>query len=466
MAKAVQKFRKILIANRGEIALRVIRTCRELHIPSVAVYSEADRDSLHVKMADEAYCIGPAPSAQSYLNVPALLSAAEVACADAIHPGYGFLSENADFIEKCQAHEICFIGPDPEAVRRMGNKAEAKKTMRQAKVNVIPGSKDVIRDDEAALALAQEMGYPVIIKASAGGGGRGMRVAHHNHELPALMATARQESQAAFGNSDIYIEKYIAEPKHVELQIMADRHGNVVYMGERDCSIQRRHQKLIEEAPCAMVDEKLRHKMGEVAVKAAKAVKYVGAGTVEFLLDKNGEFYFMEMNTRLQVEHCVTEMVTGIDLVREQILVALGEPLSFRQKDIHIQGHAIEMRINAEDPKRNFMPCPGTITLWHPPGGPGVRIDSHAYAGYKVPPNYDSMIGKLIVWGADRAQAIARAERALHEFIVDGVKTVIPFHQAVMNNAFYRNGTFSTNFIARRMNLTELEDTTTHGAQT
>ena len=458
MSKVVKKFKKILIANRGEIALRVIRTCREMRIPTVAVYSEADRDSLHVKLADEAYCIGPAASKESYLNPQAILSAAEVSGADAIHPGYGFLSENAAFNEMCRSHDITFIGPSPEAVRKMGDKAEAKKTMREAKVPVVPGSKDILTEDMAAAEkLANDMGYPVIVKASAGGGGRGMRVIQNKFELATLIQTAKQEALAAFSNGDVYLEKYISEPRHVEIQIMADRYGNVVYLGERDCSIQRRHQKLIEEAPCPAVDEKLRQKLGDAAIRAAKAVHYEGAGTIEFLLDNKGEFYFMEMNTRLQVEHCVTEMVTSFDLVKLQILVAMGEQLSIKQKDVIIRGHAIEFRINAEDPRKDFMPSPGTLTLWHPPGGFGVRVDSHAYAGYRIPPNYDSMIGKLIVWGPTRDEAIARGKRALDEFAVDGVKTVIPLHILILNNAFYRSGKFDTNFIPRRINMADLD---------
>lgn len=439
-------FQKILIANRGEIALRIIRACRELSIRTVAVYSEADRDSLHVRYADEDICIGPPSGALSYRNIPAIISAAEITDADAIHPGYGFLAENAEFAEICEQCKIKFIGPSPHAIRMMGDKAMAKKTMIRAGVPVVPGSKGVLTSTEEALQLANEIGYPVMLKASAGGGGRGMRAAHNDIALANAFQTARGEAEAAFGNGEIYLEKQIINPKHVEVQVLADSFNRVVHLGERDCSVQRRHQKLIEESPCPILDDKLRRDMGAAAIKAARAVKYEGAGTVEFLLSGR-EFYFMEMNTRIQVEHPVTEQVTGVDLIKEQIRVAAGEALGYKQKDITLQGHAIEFRINAEDPDRGFIPSPGKLSVYHTPGGPGVRIDSHAYAEYVIPTYYDSMIGKLIITAKTRDEAIKRANRALDEFVVEGVKTTIPFFLKVLRNEQFLSGNYSTGFI-------------------
>jgi len=440
-------FSKILIANRGEIAVRVIRACKELAIRTVAVYSEADADCLHVKMADEAVCIGPAPSADSYRNIPALISAAEITDVEAIHPGYGFLAENAHFAEICDSCKIIFIGPHPEAIRLMGDKIEAKRVMGKAGVPLIPGSGGVIKTKEEALKTAKQIQYPVIIKASAGGGGKGMRVAHNDVRLISAFMTAQAEAEAAFGVPDVYIEKYIDQPRHVEIQIVADSHGHVVSLGERDCSIQRRHQKLIEESPSPAVDSKLRKRMGEAAVRGAKAVNYNSVGTIEFLVDPQGSYYFMEMNTRIQVEHPVTEAVTGIDLIKEQIRVAAGHRLSFSQEDVHWKGHAIECRINAEDPDRDFMPCPGQVTLYHPPGGPGIRVDSHLYTGYRVPPHYDSLLAKVIATGATRREAIQTMLRALDEMAVDPLKTTIPFHRKVLNDPSFLAGRYSTHFL-------------------
>ncbi|MBR8659210.1 MULTISPECIES: acetyl-CoA carboxylase biotin carboxylase subunit [Brevibacillus] len=440
-------FQKVLIANRGEIAVRVIRACRELGIRTVAVYSEADRDALHVKMADEAYCIGPTASKDSYLNIANIMSVATKVGADAIHPGYGFLAENADFAEICAACNITFIGPDPEAIVKMGDKSTAKETMKAAGVPTVPGTDGLIEDIDDAIRTANEIGYPVMVKATAGGGGRGMRVAVNDEDLEKAIRQAQSEAKTAFGNPGVYLEKFVEGPRHVEIQIMADKYGNVVYLGERDCSIQRRHQKLIEEAPSPALSEELRKQMGEAAVAAAKAVNYHGAGTVEFLVDKYGQFYFMEMNTRIQVEHPVTELVTGIDLIKEQILVAAGQPLSFSQDDVKLNGWAIECRINAENPAKNFMPSPGRINNYLAPGGFGVRVDSAAYAGYTIPPYYDSMIAKLIVWGKDRQEAIERMKRALGEFVVDGITTTIPFHLKVMDHEVFISGEFDTKFL-------------------
>jgi len=444
-------FKKILIANRGEIALRIIRACKELDIATVAVYSEADKNSLHVKYADEAFCIGPAPTNKSYLNIPNIISAALVSGVDAIHPGYGFLAENAYFAEICETHEIKFIGPTPLTIEKMGDKAVARDTVKAVGVPIVPGVEGTINSDEQALAVAKEIGYPVIIKASAGGGGRGMRVAQNNQDLLKEWKAAQREAEAAFGNGEVYIEKYIEEPRHIEFQILADSHGTVVHLGERDCSIQRRHQKVIEESPSVALTPELREKMGQAAVNAAKSVNYNSAGTVEFLLDKYGNFYFIEMNTRIQVEHPVTEMVTGLDLIKEQIRVAAGEELGYTQKDIQIEGWAIECRINAEDPAKNFMPSPGQITVYEAPGGPGIRIDSIVYPGYTITPYYDSMVAKIIAWGKDREEAIKRMLRALDEYNIEGVKTTIPFQKKVLNNAFFRKGEFYTNFIQRRI---------------
>ncbi|MDQ7095788.1 acetyl-CoA carboxylase biotin carboxylase subunit [Desulfosporosinus sp. PR] len=444
-------FKKILIANRGEIALRVIRACRELDIETVAVFSEGDREALHVKAADEAVCVGPVASAKSYLNIPNIISAAELTGVDAIHPGYGFLSENARFAEICESCGITFIGPSAQAIETMGDKAKARKTMIESGVPVVPGSKDIIKDEQMAEQVAESIGYPVLIKASAGGGGKGMRVAQNVKELSKAIQAAQSEAQAAFGSSDVYLEKYVEEPRHIEIQILGDKYGHVVHLGERDCSLQRRHQKLLEESPSIALSPELRAKMGAVAVKAAKSANYSSAGTIEFLLDRHGNFYFIEMNTRIQVEHPVTELVTGLDLVKEQIRLAAGEALGYTQEDIQIRGWAIECRINAEDPDRNFMPSPGTLKIYHVPGGPGVRVDSAAYQGYTVPPYYDSMVGKLIVWGATRQEAMQRMKRALEEFVIEGIHTTIPFHLKVLENAFYRRGEVYTNFIQRRI---------------
>jgi acetyl-CoA carboxylase biotin carboxylase subunit len=440
-------FEKILIANRGEIALRVIRACRTLGVPSVAVHSDVDADALHVRFADEAICIGPAPAAESYLNVPRIIAAAEISGADAIHPGYGFLAENAEFAEICAESDVTFIGPSPEVLRRMGDKAEARRSMAAAGVPVVPGSEEAIDKERKAVAIARQLGYPVIIKAAAGGGGRGLRVAHGEDEFKRLFGVARREAEQAFGDDRVYVERYVEEPRHVEFQVLGDKHGRVVHLGERDCSVQRRHQKLVEESPSPALDETLRARMGGAAVRGAQSVGYVGAGTVEFLLDPSGEFYFMEMNARIQVEHPVTEMVAGVDLVGEQIRLAAGEPLRFPEGHFGLRGHAIEFRINAEDPDRDFLPSPGRITSFHVPGGPGVRVDTHAYAGYAIPPYYDSLIAKLICQGANREEALARSRAALDEFVVEGVRTTIPFHQSLLKNERFLAGAVSTRFL-------------------
>lgn len=440
-------FKRVLIANRGEIAVRVIRACRELGIETVAIYSSADRDSLHVRLADEAYCIGPTPAKQSYLHIPSIMSVATLRDVDAVHPGYGFLAENSDFAEACEACGITFIGPSPRAIDTMGDKAIAKETMKASGVPTVPGSDGLIESVDEAVEIAQEIGFPVIIKATAGGGGKGIRVVHDEAALRQAVVTAQREAESAFGNAGVYIEKYIERMRHVEIQILADKHGNVIHLGERDCSVQRRLQKLVEEAPCPVLSEEMRNRMGEAAVAAARAVDYVGAGTIEFIYTDDGAFYFMEMNTRIQVEHPVTEWITSVDLVREMILAAAGEPLSVRQEDIVLRGHAIECRINAEDPERQFMPSPGTITSYLPPSGNGVRIDSACYAGYRISPFYDSMVAKLVVWAPDREQAIARMLRALDEFVIDGVKTTIPFHLALLENEKFRNGDITTRFL-------------------
>jgi len=441
--------KKVLIANRGEIAVRIIRAAKELGIRTVAVYSQADHDALHVKLADQAVCIGPAPSAQSYLVYQNLLGAAEATGADAIHPGYGFLAENADFADACHALGIEFIGPTSDAIRAMGDKATARKTMVDAGVPIIPGSKDILKSDVDTIETAKKVGYPVIIKASAGGGGKGMRVVREEKDLLNNFHIASNEALASFKNADVYMEHYVENPRHVEVQIIGDKKGNVVHLFERDCSIQRRHQKLLEEAPSPALDEKTRVKMGEAAVKAAKAVNYHSAGTIEFLLDKTGHFYFMEMNTRVQVEHPVTEMITGIDIIREQFLISSGEKLSFNQTDIKHYGHAIECRINAENPDSNFAPSPGKVVKYILPGGNGVRIDSAVFQDYTILPFYDSMIAKLIVHGRDRQEAIARMKRALDEFIIEGVHTTIPFHQRVMEHKAFNEGIFDTSFIEK-----------------
>ncbi len=443
-------FHKILIANRGEIALRIIRACKELGIKTVAVHSDVDSESLHVKLADESICIGPAPSSKSYLNIKAIISAAEVSDASAIHPGYGFLSENAEFAEICQNCGITFIGPTAESIRLMGDKITARQSVTKVGVPILPGTKQGVPNVEEAQRIAAEIGLPVIIKATAGGGGKGMKVVHSPASLPNAFATARTEAQAAFGNPDVYIEKYCERPRHVEIQIMADQHGNCIHLGERDCSIQRRHQKLLEEAPCPVLTPELRKKMGDCAVAAAKSVGYTSVGTFEFLLDKDNNFYFMEMNTRVQVEHPVTEMITGVDIIKEQIRIAAGEKLRFKQSDIKIKGHAIECRINAEDPVK-FTPCPGKIDGYHPPGGLGVRVDSAIYDQYTVLPHYDSMIAKLIVHADTREEAIARMARALDEYIIGGIRTTIPFHQKVMKNKDFKEGNVDTSFLERQV---------------
>ncbi|MGL5063311.1 MAG: acetyl-CoA carboxylase biotin carboxylase subunit, partial [Microcoleus sp.] len=421
-------FSKILIANRGEIALRILRTCEEMGIATVAVHSTVDKHALHVQLADEAVCIGPPTSGKSYLNIPNIISAALTRNASAIHPGYGFLAENARFAEICADHQITFIGPSPAAMRSMGDKSTAKETMQRVKVPTVPGSGGLLADEQEALSIARDIGYPVMIKATAGGGGRGMRLVREASELPKLFSAAQGEAEAAFGNPGVYLEKFIEKPRHIEIQILADNYGNVIHLGERDCSIQRRHQKLLEEAPSPALSQKLRDRMGHAAVAAAKSINYTGAGTVEFLLDKSGNFYFMEMNTRIQVEHPVTEMITGLDLIAEQIRIAQGERLQLKQNQVILNGHAIECRINAEDPDRNFRPHPGRITGFLPPGGPGVRMDSHVYTDYEIPAYYDSLIGKLIVWARDRPSAIRRMKRALRECAITGVPTTLGFH--------------------------------------
>jgi acetyl-CoA carboxylase biotin carboxylase subunit len=441
-------FHKVLIANRGEIALRIIRACKELGIKTVAVYSTADAHSLHVKLADESVCIGPPPSIQSYLNINAIISSAELTDAEAIHPGYGFLSENAAFAEICENCGITFIGPTAESMRIMGDKISARQAVIKEGVPILPGTKEGVHDVTEAVKIAKQIGFPVIIKATAGGGGRGMKIVHSPATLPNAFATARAEAQAGFGNPEVYIEKYCESPRHVEIQIMADKHGNVIHLGERDCSIQRRHQKIIEEAPSTVSTPELRAAMGEAAVKAAKAVNYNSVGTMEFLVDKDNSFYFMEMNTRVQVEHPVTEMVTGIDIVREQIRSAAGIPLRYTQDDIRINGHAIECRINAEDPQK-FSPSPGKITSYHTPGGLGVRVDSFVYDQYTVLPHYDSLIAKLIVHAETREDAIKRMARALDEYIIEGIKTTIPFHKRIMANKDFIEGNIDTRFIEK-----------------
>jgi acetyl-CoA carboxylase biotin carboxylase subunit len=442
-------FKKILIANRGEIAVRIIRACNEMGIQTVAVYSEIDKDALHTQMADEAVCIGPAKSKDSYLNMQNILSATVLTGAEAIHPGFAFLSENSKFAQMCEECNIKFIGPDSHNIDNMGNKSNARETMIKAGVPVVPGSDGVIEDETDALRAAEKIGYPVMIKASAGGGGRGIRVVTKVEDLISAYNTAKTEAKTAFGDDTMYMEKFIEEPRHIEFQILADEHGNVIHLGERDCSIQRRNQKVIEEAPGPAMTAELRKQMGEIAVKAAKSINYKNAGTIEFLLDKSGKYYFMEMNTRIQVEHPITEMITGVDLIKAQIKIAAGEVLPYKQEDIKIQGHSIECRINAENPYKNFMPCPGEIKTLHIPGGYGVRLDSAAYQGYKIPPTYDSMIGKLIVHGKDREEALCKMRRALGEFIIEGVDTNIEFQYKIINNENFIKGKFDTSFISK-----------------
>ena len=446
-------FKKILIANRGEIALRVIRACKELDVETVAVFSEADRECLHVRFADDDVCIGPPPSRLSYLRIPSVIAATEIAGAEAIHPGYGFLAESAAFAETCAASDVVFIGPTAEQIRLMGDKASARKLAQELKIPVVPGSQGAIDDADEAAKIAAEIGYPVIIKAAAGGGGKGMRVASDAEAFSQSFRLARNEALAAFNSSEVYVEKYLDRPRHVEIQILGDKSGNVMHLGERDCSVQRRHQKLIEESPSPGIDDGLRGKLGEAAVKLAANIGYVGAGTVEFLVDADKSFYFMEMNTRIQVEHPVTEMVTGFDLVKEQIRVCAGEPLSLSMQGNQLRGHSIECRVNAEDPFKNFQPCPGTIVTYHPPGGPGVRVDTHIYAGYTVPPYYDSLLAKVIVHGGTRAEALSRMIHALDSFIVEGVKTTIPFLRQVLQHPAFVSGNVDTKLLERETDL-------------
>ena len=440
-------FKKILIANRGEIALRVIRACHELGVKTVAVYSTEDELSLHVKFADEAVCIGPPPSSESYLNIPKIITAGEITNADAIHPGYGFLAESSEFSRVCEKNDFNFIGPTPEIIEAMGDKVKAKGTMKVVGVPVIPGWDNILSDSDEAMKLANDIGYPVMLKATAGGGGRGMRLVKDADEIEKMYTIAQHEALTAFGNGDLYIEKFIEDPRHIEVQILADVNGNVIHLGERDCSIQRRHQKLVEETPSPAVNDALRQKMGKMAIKGAKAVDYVGVGTIEFLMDMNKNFYFMEMNTRIQVEHPVTEMVTGMDLIKQQIRMHAGETCPEYHQDYKLRGHSIECRINAEDPENGFIPSPGKITSFHMPGGKGVRVDSHAYAGYEIPNYYDSLIGKLIVHAKNRSRAIIRMQRALEETIIVGPKTTIPYHQAIMGDDNYKSGEFNTGFL-------------------
>jgi len=440
-------FSKILIANRGEIAVRIIRACKELGIRSIVVYSDVDRESLPVRMADEAICIGRGPAQESYLNIPAIISAAEIADVEAIHPGYGFLAENAHFAEICESCKITFIGPTADNIKSMGDKMNARQIMQKISLPIIPGSTSIVKDKEEALKIAKRIGYPVIIKASSGGGGKGMRICHNDISLASNFVIAQQEAEKNFGKPDVYIEKYIKNPRHIEVQILADHYGHVVYLGERECSIQRRHQKLLEESPSSVVDSKTRRRLGELAVKAVKFINYVSAGTLEFLMDEEKNFYFMEMNTRIQVEHPVTEMVTGLDLIKEQIAIAAGERLSVKQEDIQINGWAIECRINAEDYKNDFLPSVGTIERLNLPGGPNVRVDTHIYQGYRIPPYYDSLLAKLIVHGRDRQEALRIMDRALSEFIIEPIKTTIDFHRVLLKNPLFLRGQISTHFI-------------------
>ena len=451
-------FSKILIANRGEIALSIIRACRELGIRTVAVYSEADRDSLHVRFADEAICIGGPHSSSSYLNIPAIISAAEITDVEAIHPGYGFLAENAHFAEICKSCKITFIGPSPESIKLMGDKLAARINMQKAGLPIVPGSSEVVKSKEEALKIAKRIGYPVIIKAVAGGGGKGMRLCHNDISLVSNLNIAQQEAEANFGNAEVYIEKYIQKPRHIEVQVLADNYGHILYLGERDCSVQRRHQKLLEESPSPVVDARLRKRLGELAVRGAKAVNYSNCGTIEFLLDKDNNFYFMEMNTRIQVEHPITELVTGIDLVKEQIRAAAGEKIRIKQESITLRGWAIECRINAEDYENNFQPCPGRIETVYFPGGPGVRVDTHIYPGYVVPPYYDSLLAKLICFGRNRTEALTTMQRALNECIISPIKTTIGFHQKVLKHPLFLKGDISTHFIQEFLKEEEIQE--------
>ncbi len=445
--------KKVLIANRGEIAVRIIRACREMGIRTVAIYSEADKNALHVQLADEAICIGPAPSNKSYLNIKAILEAACLTGADSIHPGFGFLSENANFAKICQEMSIKFIGPDYKLIELLGNKSKAKETMKRAGVPVVPGSDGLIYSKEQAVNLAEEIKYPVMLKASAGGGGRGIRVAYSKEELEKEYDIVKQEAKVSFNDDSLYLEKFVENPRHVEIQILADEHGNCIHLGERDCSVQRRNQKILEETPSGILDDKTRKKMGEVAVKAVKEIGYSNAGTIEFLVDKNKDFYFMEMNTRVQVEHPVTEMVTGVDIIKEQIKIASGEELEYKQQDIKFEGHSMEVRINAENPDKNFMPCPGTITGLHIPGGNGIRVDTAIYSGYTVPPTYDSMLAKLIVHGRDREESIAKMKSAVAEFVIEGITTNIDFLLKILENENFKTNNYDTSFIKKEFNM-------------
>jgi len=445
-------FKKILVANRGEVALRVIRACREMGIKTVAVYSEADKESLHVKYADEAYSIGPPQPSESYLNPKKILDIAKKTSTDAIHPGYGFLAQNPAFAEACENNHIQFIGPSSRSLRKMGNKVAARKTVTEANVPIIPGTLEPVANAEEVTKIAKDLGFPILVKAVYGGGGRGMRIVNNESEIRQAIESACLEAKTSFGNPRLYVEKMLEKPRHIEFQILADKKGNIVHLGERECSIQRRYQKLIEEAPSPMMTEELRKTIGEAAIKATKAADYVNAGTVEFLVDKNGKFYFLETNTRLQVEHLITELVTGVDLVKEQIRIAAGEPLSFGQKDVNLHGHAINCRINAEDPYNDFEPCPGTITKYHPPGGLGVRVDSALYEGYTIPVYYDSLIAKIAVWGSTREEAIARMRNALSEYVIEGIETTIPFHRKILEDELYQLGNIHTNFVQERIN--------------
>jgi len=440
-------FKKILIANRGEIAVRIIRSAKELGIKTVAIYSEADKESLHVRLADEAVCVGSTYATNSYLKIPNIIAAAEITEADAIHPGYGFLSENEEFASICESHGIIFIGPTPECIHKMGDKVTARQTAEKFGVPVTPGTKDLVTSEEEAVEMSDKIGYPVMLKASSGGGGKGMRIAHNAEEVRANLKICKNEAMANFGNDDMYIEKFIVNPKHIEIQVIGDKYGNAIHLGERDCSIQRRNQKMIEEAPSVILNEEIRNKMGECAVRLTRGIHYDSVGTFEFLVDQDKNFYFMEMNTRVQVEHTVSEMVTGIDIIKTQILIASGERLTVKQEDVKLIGHAIECRINAEDPEMNFMPCAGQITQYIPSGGLGIRIDSHVYSGYEISPYYDSMIGKLIAYGSDREEAIERMKRALDEHIIEGVKVTTPFLRKIMDDESYVSGNFYTNFI-------------------
>ncbi len=445
--------KKVLIANRGEIAVRIIRACREMGIRTVAIYSEADKDALHVKLADQAICIGPAPSSKSYLNIKAILEAACLTGADSIHPGFGFLSENANFAKICEEMGIKFIGPNYKLIELLGNKSKAKETMKKAGVPVVPGSEGLINSKKEAVEIAEKIKYPVILKASAGGGGKGIRIAHNKEELEKAYSLVKQEAKISFNDDSIYIEKFVENPRHVEIQVLADEHGNGIHLGERDCSVQRRNQKIIEETPASIVNDETRKKMGEVAVKAVKEIGYTNAGTIEFLVDKNKDFYFMEMNTRVQVEHPVTEMVTGIDIIKEQIKIASGEKLAIKQKDVKVNGHSMEARINAENPDKNFMPCPGTITGLHIPGGNGVRVDTAIYSGYTIPPTYDSMIAKVIVHGKTREESIAKLKSAVAELVVDGITTNADFILKILDNENFKKNNYDTSFIEKEFNF-------------